>query len=105
MTRCPPAPSRPTFRWPPSTRLALWNRTDAPLAPRSRLEQWVAAQCDRTPAAVAVTSGSTSLTYRELESRANRFAQVLRARGAVPARWSGSAWAARSTWSPRCSAC
>jgi len=65
-------------------RLILWNRTDAPLAPRSRLEQWVAAQCDRTPGAVAVSSGDTSLTYRELESRANRFAHVLRARGAGP---------------------
>ncbi|MGH8156936.1 MAG: amino acid adenylation domain-containing protein [Rhodanobacter sp.] len=38
-------------------------------------------QVDRTPARAAARHGATRLSYAELESRANRLAQVLRARG------------------------
>ncbi|MFB7455143.1 non-ribosomal peptide synthase/polyketide synthase [Streptomyces sp. NPDC056188] len=41
-------------------------------------------QARATPDAVAVVSGETSLTYRELNARANRLAHLLIARGAGP---------------------
>ncbi|WP_039827982.1 AMP-binding protein, partial [Nocardia testacea] len=41
-------------------------------------------QAAATPDAVAVTCGSTALTYRELDERSNRFARALIARGAGP---------------------
>ncbi|MEW2384722.1 Pls/PosA family non-ribosomal peptide synthetase [Micromonospora sp. NPDC047707] len=37
--------------------------------------------CDRTPAAIALECGSASLTYRELDERANRLAHRLRTLG------------------------
>ena len=40
-----------------------------------------AAQAARTPDAVALTSGDTSMTYRELDEAANRFAHLLSGRG------------------------
>ncbi|WP_143064550.1 non-ribosomal peptide synthetase, partial [Streptomyces colonosanans] len=43
-------------------------------------------QAQATPDAVAVVSGETSLTYRELNARANRLAHLLIARGAGPER-------------------
>jgi len=67
---------------PVDPRLLAWNRTDVPLEARARLERWVTAQAARTPDTVAVVAGGISLTYRALEERANRFAHVLRARGA-----------------------
>ncbi|MET0349364.1 MAG: amino acid adenylation domain-containing protein [Rhizobacter sp.] len=80
MNDIPTAVPMPTI----DPRLTLWNRTDVPLPPRSRLEQWVSAQCERTPSNTAVVAGDGSLTYLALEDRANQFAQVLRARGAGP---------------------
>ena len=44
------------------------------------------ASCDRLPDAVAVRAGATTLTYAELESRANRMARRLRARGVTAER-------------------
>ncbi|MFD8804341.1 amino acid adenylation domain-containing protein, partial [Streptomyces sp. NPDC059597] len=44
-----------------------------------------------TPAAVALTSGEVSLSYRELNDRANRLAHALIARGAGPERLVGLA--------------
>ncbi|MCP2167076.1 non-ribosomal peptide synthetase [Goodfellowiella coeruleoviolacea] len=43
-------------------------------------------QVDRAPDAVAVRAGDVSLTYRELDERANRLARQLLARGAAPER-------------------
>jgi amino acid adenylation domain-containing protein/non-ribosomal peptide synthase protein (TIGR01720 family) len=42
------------------------------------------AQADRTPDAIAVTFGGESLTYAELDRRANQLASFLRARGVGP---------------------
>lgn len=62
-------------------RLLAWNDTAMPLEPRPRLEAWVARQALRTPDATAVVAADGSLTYRALDERANRFAQLLRQRG------------------------
>ncbi|NEW68833.1 non-ribosomal peptide synthase/polyketide synthase [Streptomyces rhizosphaericus] len=51
----------------------------------SRFERQVAA----TPDAIAVTYETTSLTYSEVNARANRLAQLLRERGAGPRRYVG----------------
>ncbi|MBL8344484.1 MAG: amino acid adenylation domain-containing protein [Rubrivivax sp.] len=62
-------------------RLLAWNATDHPLEVGARIETWVQKQAAATPDAVALVVGSERLTYGALQSRANRFAQVLRARG------------------------
>jgi len=62
-------------------RLLTWNATDVPLEPHARIEQWVSRQAARTPDEVAIVATGTSLTYRELEARANRFGNLLRSRG------------------------
>ncbi|MFI6785817.1 amino acid adenylation domain-containing protein [Nonomuraea sp. NPDC050383] len=48
------------------------------------VHELVEAQADRTPDAVAVTFEGVSLTYRELDERANRVARRLRAAGTGP---------------------
>src|SRR5581483_2500482 len=53
-----------------------WNDTDA-LVPAVALPELFVAQVARTPDAVAVECGSTCLTYRELDERANRLANRL----------------------------
>lgn len=63
------------------TVLRTWNDTARPLPAaslRERFQQW----CRRTPGAVAVIDGDTTLSYRELDERANRLARLLMERGA-----------------------
>ena len=75
------APATPaTLPVPLDARLFEWNATDVPLDKEARIEQWVAAQAVATPEACAVIAGASRLTYRDLEARANRYAQVLRQR-------------------------
>jgi amino acid adenylation domain-containing protein/non-ribosomal peptide synthase protein (TIGR01720 family) len=64
-------------------RLAQLNQTTAP-APDTTVTESVAAQVARTPDAVAVVCGQTSLSYRELDARASRLAALLRERGVGP---------------------
>ncbi|WP_290059537.1 non-ribosomal peptide synthase/polyketide synthase [Amycolatopsis solani] len=85
------APDHPLARLPWTTAadrdlvLTQWNPTAvAPAEPT--LPELFAAQAARTPDAVAVTSGTTELTYRELDERANRLAHRLIAEGAGPER-------------------
>jgi amino acid adenylation domain-containing protein len=64
--------------------LIEWNDTAA-AAETACAHEWIEAQVDRTPAAVAlVGAGGGELTYRELERRANRLAHRLRALGVGP---------------------
>ncbi|MEO3784917.1 amino acid adenylation domain-containing protein [Actinocorallia sp. B10E7] len=56
----------------------------APAAPRTTIHATVEAQAARTPDAAAVTCEGASLTYRELNERANRLARHLIAHGAGP---------------------
>ncbi|MEV0945111.1 amino acid adenylation domain-containing protein [Rhodococcus sp. NPDC049939] len=63
--------------------LRTWNATDAPV-PRDTLPDRFAAQVRRTPTATAVVSGVERLTYAEFDSRVNRLARYLVARGIGP---------------------
>jgi amino acid adenylation domain-containing protein len=62
-------------------RLLAWNATTAAVAPHARVEQWVTQQALVTPDAPAIETSSGILTYRDLESRSNRFANLMRSRG------------------------
>ena len=63
-------------RW--SNRAVLTQPTTAPVS----IPVLFAAQVGRTPDAVAVTFGGSSMTYRELDEASNRLAHVLAAHGA-----------------------
>ncbi|MEU7788012.1 non-ribosomal peptide synthase/polyketide synthase [Amycolatopsis sp. NPDC049159] len=84
-------PDRPLARLPWTTAadrelvLTRWNPA-AVAAAEPTLPELFAAQAAHTPDAVAVTSGRTELTYRELDRRANRLAHRLIAEGAGPER-------------------
>ncbi|GAA1124299.1 hypothetical protein GCM10009577_54500 [Streptomyces javensis] len=65
--------------------LVEWNDTARPL-PARRVHELYQEQAARTPSAVAVLSGGVELTYAQLETRANRLAALLTARGAGPER-------------------
>ncbi|WP_194813356.1 non-ribosomal peptide synthetase [Nocardia sp. XZ_19_385] len=60
--------------------LYRWNETTVDVR-ESTVVGLVQAQVERTPDAVAVVCGDTELTYRELDSQADRLAQTLVARG------------------------
>ena len=61
--------------------LVEWNTTAAPYPDDQCLHHVFEAQVTRTPDAVAVVCGDESLTYRELNRRANQVAHYLRAFG------------------------
>ena len=64
--------------------LVEWNDTDRAITgPRTIPEQFEA-QVARTPDAPAVATWRGGLSYRELNSRANRLARTLQARGVTP---------------------
>jgi len=60
-----------------------WNDTARAIAPAT-LSGLFEQQADRTPDAVAVAAGARTLTYRQLDARANRVAHALAARGVGP---------------------
>jgi amino acid adenylation domain-containing protein/non-ribosomal peptide synthase protein (TIGR01720 family) len=66
------------------TVLREWNRTAAPFPSTATIHGLFAAQAARTPDAVAATWERESLSYRELDARANRLAHHLRALGVGP---------------------
>jgi amino acid adenylation domain-containing protein len=61
-----------------------WNATNTPYEPFVSLHGLFERQATRTPEATAVVCGGQSLSYFELESRSNRLAHYLRARGIKP---------------------
>ncbi|MFB7216438.1 amino acid adenylation domain-containing protein, partial [Streptomyces sp. NPDC056255] len=65
--------------------LVEWNNTDA-ATPADGVPELFAQQAARTPDALAVTDDTTTLTYRELDTRANRIAHRLIEAGAGPER-------------------
>ncbi len=66
-----------------ATLLVDWNATRADY-PRACVHELFAAQAERTPQAIAVQSGEQSLTYGELDCRANQLAHRLVALGLGP---------------------
>ncbi|MER5425189.1 non-ribosomal peptide synthetase/MFS transporter [Streptosporangium roseum] len=64
--------------------LALGESAPAEPSGSGLLHEAVSAQARRTPDAVAVVAGGTSLTYAELERRANQLGHLLRRRGVGP---------------------
>ncbi|WP_212986930.1 non-ribosomal peptide synthase/polyketide synthase [Actinoplanes auranticolor] len=65
--------------------LRQWNDTDADF-PTGTFGELFEAQVNRTPDATALVCRDTTLTYRELDARANRLARLLVRRGAGPER-------------------
>ncbi|MFI7633174.1 amino acid adenylation domain-containing protein [Nonomuraea sp. NPDC049400] len=66
------------------SRIAEWSGTAEPAAADECLHQLIEAQAERTPDAVAVEFDGGSLTYREVNERANRLAHRLSALGVGP---------------------
>ncbi|MCA1694107.1 MAG: amino acid adenylation domain-containing protein, partial [Actinobacteria bacterium] len=66
--------------------LVDWNDTGHDTAPAT-VPALFTAQVTRTPAATAVVTDDVSLSYAELDARANRLARLLIHQGAGPERW------------------
>ncbi|HSU13028.1 non-ribosomal peptide synthetase, partial [Longimicrobium sp.] len=64
--------------------LEEWNRTEAPYPAGRCIHQLFEAQAERTPDAPAVVFAGRTLTYRELDERANRLARHLIRLGVGP---------------------
>src|SRR5690606_4208695 len=81
------APTTTTSRLPvltPTERqrvLVDWNQTERSYPADATLPSLVEAQAQRTPDAVAIVCGEETLTYGELDRRANRLAHRLRSHG------------------------
>ena len=61
--------------------LLEWNRTKVPVPLSSGIHALIEAQVERTPDAIAVICGDESLSYQELNRRANRVAIALQKLG------------------------
>lgn len=61
-----------------------WNQTQVAYPTAERLHQLTSRQASQTPEAIALKFGETTLTYRELDQRANQLAHELRTRGVGP---------------------
>ncbi len=61
-----------------------WGQSSGAAATEQSLHRMVEAQVLRTPEAIALEQDGQSLTYRELDARANRVAHYLRRRGVAP---------------------
>ncbi len=64
--------------------LVAWNATEAPWRSEACVHRLIEEQAARTPNAVAVTCRDQSLTYAELNSRANQLARRLHTMGVGP---------------------
>ncbi|MDM0091133.1 MULTISPECIES: non-ribosomal peptide synthetase [unclassified Variovorax] len=64
--------------------LRSFNATAAPFDAQLRIDALIARQAEATPEALAVRAGGASLSYRELDRRANGLAAALQAQGIGP---------------------
>ncbi|WP_323866507.1 AMP-binding protein, partial [Xenorhabdus cabanillasii] len=62
------------------TLLHTWNQTDAPYPRDKTLQQLFEAQVEKTPDNAALVFEGTTLTYHQLNERANQLACVIRER-------------------------
>ncbi len=69
--------------------LAKWNDTRLETSHQGCIHQAFEEQVERTPTLIAVGCGSESLTYRQLNERANQLAHLLQALGVGPDRLVG----------------
>ncbi|HEU0302240.1 MAG TPA: amino acid adenylation domain-containing protein, partial [Longimicrobium sp.] len=69
---------------PRGSRAHPWNDTARDYPPGWCVHHLVEAQARRTPDAVAASCGGRTLTYRELDARANQAARLLRRHGVGP---------------------
>jgi amino acid adenylation domain-containing protein len=69
---------------PIEARVKQWNQTETALLDERLLHHQIEQQAAETPDELAVVYGDESLTYRELNTRANQLAWHLRARGVGP---------------------
>lgn len=87
---CAAAPEQPVAQLPLLTAserdlmLIQWNATRTPVPSPHCLHLLVEEQAARDPAAIAVVYANSSLTYSELNQRANQLAHYLRERGVGP---------------------
>jgi amino acid adenylation domain-containing protein len=83
-------PKRPVSRLPllsaaeEQMMLVEWNRTETPFPDDATIHQLFEAQAARIPDAVAVTFEEQSLTYAELDRKANQLAHYLQKLGVGP---------------------
>ncbi len=64
--------------------LVEWNATQTAYPLDRCLHHWIEDQVDRTPDAIALEFADDSLTYRELDQRANQLAHYLQSKGIKP---------------------
>jgi amino acid adenylation domain-containing protein len=64
--------------------LRVWNDTHHPYSTNLRVHQLVSQQAAAAPDALALSDGSLSVSYKELEQRSNRLARHLRNQGVGP---------------------
>ncbi|MFJ6135247.1 amino acid adenylation domain-containing protein [Kitasatospora sp. NPDC092286] len=78
------APTMPSATMPAPARPAALSAPGGSVAGADSVPVLIARQADRCPRALAVTDGSTVLTYRQLITSARQLAGELAARGIVP---------------------
>ncbi|MET0389338.1 MAG: amino acid adenylation domain-containing protein [Polyangiales bacterium] len=66
-----------------------WNDTEHAFSDEARIHELFEARVQEQPDAIALEMDGQSLTYRQLEARANQIAHALRARGALPGHYVG----------------
>ena len=64
--------------------LNSWNNTKTVDKKYDCIHQWIEACVARTPDAIAIIRGKTSLTYKELDHRAYQLARYLQGQGITP---------------------
>ena len=64
--------------------LREWNDTAIEYERNTGIHEWIEAQADRTPEAIALVAGDSFLTYGELDRRANQLARHLGRLGVGP---------------------